>query len=92
MNWNQLRISSETKSCSAPLGLCSWFGVADEAKHSSHITPEAIVLTGDEEDPVLARVISLSTRPNGIKVHLQILPGDPLSYIDTLRHTHLLAS
>ncbi len=64
----------------------------DEAKHSSHITAEAIVLTGDEEDPVLARVISLTTRPNGIKVHLQILPGDPLSYIDTLRRTHLLAS
>ena len=64
----------------------------DEAKHSNQVTPEAIVLTGDEDDPVLARVISLTTRPNGIKVHLQILPGDPHTYIDTLRRTHLLTN
>jgi hypothetical protein len=50
-----------------------------------------------EQDSALAGVnvrsrLSLTTRPNGIKVHLQILPRDPLSYIDTLRRTHLLAS
>ena len=61
----------------------------DEAKHPDRTTPGAIVITGDTEDPVFARVRSLTDRPSGTKVHLEILPGDPLDYLDAMRRTHL---
>ena len=32
------------------------------------------MITGDADDPVLARVVSLTERPSGIKVHLELLP------------------
>lgn len=64
----------------------------DEAKHPDRITTGAIVITGDPEDPVFARVRSLTDRPNGTKVHLEILPGDPLDYLDAMRRTHLLTA
>jgi hypothetical protein len=64
----------------------------DEARDPSRIVPEAIVVSGDEVDPVLARVVSLTQRPGGIKVHLEILPGDPLEYADALRRAHLLSA
>lgn len=41
----------------------------------------AIVVSGDQNDPVLARVVSLTNRPGGVKVHLAILPGDPTKYV-----------
>ena len=49
----------------------------DEAAHPDRIVEGAIVITGDAEDPVFARVASLTERPSGTKVHLEILPGDP---------------
>ena len=61
-----------------------------EAKDPSRITIDAIVVTGDEIDPVLARVVSLTERPAGVKVHLQLLPGDPAEYADALTRAHLL--
>jgi hypothetical protein len=61
-----------------------------EARDPSRIVPGAIVVAADEEDPVLARVVSLTNRPNGIKVHLEILPGDPLEYAEALRRAQLL--
>ena len=64
----------------------------DEAAHPDRIQPGAIVITGDPEDPVFAHVLSVTPRPNGQKVHLQILPGDPLDYIDAMRRTHLLTA
>ena len=48
-----------------------------EARDPSRIVRGAIVVAADEEDPVLARVVSLTERPGGVKVHLEILPGDP---------------
>ncbi len=63
----------------------------DEARDASRIVEGAIVVTGDREDPVLARVISLTERPSGIKVHLEILPGDPLDYVEAMRRAHLLS-
>lgn len=33
------------------------------------------MITGDAEDPVLVRVASLTERPSGTEVHLEILPG-----------------
>lgn len=64
----------------------------DEARDPSRIAVGAIVVTGDEIDPVLARVVSLTERPSGIKVHLQLLPGDPDEYADALTRAHLLTA
>ena len=49
----------------------------DEAARPDRIVEGAVVLTGDSQDPVFARVASLTVRATGIKVHLQILPDDP---------------
>lgn len=62
----------------------------DEARDPRCITAGAIVVTGDAVDPVLARVVSLTDRPNGVKVHLEILPGEPIEYVDALDRAHLL--
>jgi hypothetical protein len=64
----------------------------DEARDPSRIVVDAIVVTGDELDPVLARVVSLSDRPSGTKVHLQLLPGDPVEYAAALERAHLLSA
>ena len=64
----------------------------DEARDPSRIAEGAIVVSGDEVDPVFARVVSLTARPGGTKVHLEILPGDPLEYVDALRRAHLLTA
>jgi hypothetical protein len=53
----------------------------DEATHPERIVVGATVVTGDEADPVFARVVSLTHRPSGVKVHLEVLPGDPLAEI-----------
>jgi len=52
----------------------------DEARDPTQITVGAIVVTGDDIDPVLARIVSLSQRPGGVKVHLDLLPGNPSEY------------
>ncbi len=62
----------------------------DEAHNPFRIAKEAIAVSGDEVDPVFARVVSLSARPGGTRVHLEILPGDPLEYADALRCAHPL--
>ena len=64
----------------------------DEARDPSRIVEGAIVVSGDETDPVLARVVSLTDRPGGLKVHLEILPGDPLEYAEALSPAHLLSA
>ena len=62
----------------------------DEARDPRWITAGAIVVTGDAADPVLARVVSLTDRPSGVKVHLEILSGEPTDYADALGRSHLL--
>lgn len=64
----------------------------DEARNPSVIHVDAIVVAGDEVDPILARVVALTDRPNGVKVHLQLLPGDPTEYADALARAHLLTA
>ncbi len=64
----------------------------DEARDPARVTEGAIVISGDPGDPVLARVVSLTDRPGGTKVHLQVLPGDPQDYADALRRAHLLSA
>ena len=39
---------------------------------------------------MFARVAALTERPSGTKVHLQILPGDPLDYVEAMRRSRLL--
>ncbi len=55
-----------------------------EARDSSLITEGAIVLTADEVDPVVARVVDLVPSGDRTIVHLEVLPGDPLDYADAL--------
>ena len=64
----------------------------DEAKHPDRIAAGAIVITGDAQDSVFAGVRSLTTKSNGTRVHLEILPGDPLDYIDAMRRSRLLTT
>ncbi len=64
----------------------------DEARDPTRVTEGAIVISGDPVDPVLARVVSRTERPGGIKVHLEVLPGDPGDYADALRRAHLLSA
>ena len=47
----------------------------DEARDKSRIVVGAIVVTADEEDPVLARVHSLTEYSMGTVVHFELLPG-----------------
>lgn len=47
-------------------------------------------MTGDSADPALARIVSLTDRPSGVKVRLEILPGEPDGYADALSRSHLL--
>lgn len=64
----------------------------DEARDPARIAVDAIVVTGDDVDPVLARVVSLTERPSGMKVHLDLLPGDPAEYAEALARAHLLTA
>ena len=61
----------------------------DEAEHRERIVESAIVLTGDADDPVFARVASLTERSTGVKMHLEILPGDPLDYVEAARRSRI---
>jgi hypothetical protein len=61
----------------------------DEAARPERIVEGAIVVTGDAEDPVFARVAALTERPSGTKVHFEILPGDPLDYVEAMRRSYL---
>ncbi len=62
----------------------------DEAHDPSLITEGAIVIGASDVDPVLARVVKLTPSVSRTLVHLQILPGDPLDYVDALARAHLL--
>lgn len=64
----------------------------DEAREQRHVVVGAIVVTGDEVDPVLARVVALTVQPSGVTVHLHLLPGDPSEYADALSRAHLLSA
>lgn len=64
----------------------------DEARDPARITAGAIVVTGDDVDPVLAKVVSLTDRPGGVKVHLDLLPGDPAEYAEALARADLLSA
>lgn len=64
----------------------------EDARDPSLITEGAIVITADEVDPVVARVVSLAPEANGTIVRLEILPGEPLEYADALARARLLSA
>lgn len=45
----------------------------DEAAHPDVVVPGAVVVTGDEEAPVVARVIDVIERPGGHKVVMTLV-------------------
>ena len=57
----------------------------DEAARADVITKGGIVVTGDAGDPVFARIASVTPRNSGIKVHFEILPGEPREYVEAAR-------
>jgi hypothetical protein len=63
----------------------------DEARDPARIAVGAIVITADEDDPVFARVHSITEYSVGTVVHLELLPGDPLEYAEALQRAHLRA-
>ena len=64
----------------------------DEARDPSVIAPEAIVISADEDEPVVARVVDLVPRGARTLVHLEILPGAPHDYAEALARAHLLSA
>lgn len=68
------------------------YALLSEARDPSRIKPGAIVITADEEDPVFARVHSLTKQGHHTVVHLELLPGDPLEYAEALQRSHLLSA
>ena len=61
----------------------------DEAREPGVIYVDAIVVTGDAADPVLARVHSMLPHSSGVVVSLDLLPGDPRDYADAVDRARL---
>lgn len=64
----------------------------EEARDPSVVVVGAILVAGDEEDPFLARVVDIEPAGAVHKVHLDVLPGDPVEYVTALRRAHLLSA
>lgn len=63
----------------------------DEAREPSVITPGAIVVAGDDDEPVFARVVDLVGTGADTKVLLDVLPAAPQRYLDAAARSHLAA-
>ncbi len=57
----------------------------DEARDPLLITPDTLVVAGDEDAPAVAVVVDLVEHPNGTIVHLDVLPGALDSYLALAR-------
>lgn len=64
----------------------------DEARAPEQIVPGAIVVSGDPDEPVVARVVEITKLGSGMCVRLQILPGEPAEYAEALARAHLLSA
>lgn len=64
----------------------------DEARDPSLIVEGAIVVSGDPDDPVVARVVDVTPIASGVRVRLEILPGEPAEYAEALARAHLLSA
>jgi hypothetical protein len=63
----------------------------DEGVHPGAIVPGHSVVTGDDEDPVVARVLEVVERPGGRKVVMELV-GDASELLDALTRTRLVAA
>jgi hypothetical protein len=63
----------------------------DEATHPQAITKGHLVVTGDVEDPVVARVVDLLDRPGGQKVVMGLV-GDAAELLEALIRARVVAA
>jgi hypothetical protein len=63
----------------------------DEAAHPDAIHPGRLVVTGDEADPVVARVLEILDRPGGRKVVMELL-GDAEELLAALTRARVVAA
>jgi hypothetical protein len=64
----------------------------DTAEEPDRVQPGALIVAGDADEPILARVIDIVAGPDDRSiVHLDIV-GVPDQAIDELRHARLLPS
>lgn len=63
----------------------------DEAIHTNAIAVGHLVVTGDEDDPVVARVVELVDRPGGRKVIMQLV-GDATELLEALKRARVVAA
>lgn len=64
----------------------------DEASDPSVVTVGAIVVAGDDDEPVFARVVDIVGDEVDRKVHLDVPPAAPERYLEAAERTHLTAS
>lgn len=63
----------------------------DEATHPDAVLMGHLVVTGDEDDPVVARVVDLIDRPGGRKVVMELV-GDATELLEALRRARVVAA
>jgi hypothetical protein len=63
----------------------------DEAAHPDAIVTGHLVVTGDEQDPVVARVVELLDRPGGRKVVMELV-GDAAELLEALTRARVVAA
>lgn len=55
-----------------------------EARDPSLITPDRIVVVGDDDALAMARIVDLVAHENGTIVHIDVLPGTVDGYLDAV--------
>lgn len=63
----------------------------DEATHPDEVAKGHLVVTGDETDPVVARVVDLLDRPGGVKVVMELV-GDAGELLEALIRARVVAA
>jgi hypothetical protein len=63
----------------------------DEAAHPDAIAKGHLVVTGDIEDPVVARVLEIHDRPGGRKVVMELV-GDASELLEALIRARVVAA
>lgn len=63
----------------------------DEAAHPEAVVVGQLVVTGDEADPVVARVLDVVERPGGTKVTMELV-GDAVELWQALTRARVVAA
>lgn len=67
------------------------FAFLDEAGHPEAVRLGALVVTGDDEEPVVAQVAAVTDSDQGTRISLRLLPGVLADYEDLVRRAHAAA-